>query len=209
MKKLLAALFLLASFSVTAEPKMGVEYEQTVQQLPTSNPAKIEVMEIFWYGCLHCHDFDPLLNAWVKKLPADVTFVRMPGLPQAMWAPMAKTFYAMEALGLGEKYHTALFDAIHKQKNLNPTDEAAAIAWLTRVSGMDKKKVEDTFKSFSVSTKVNRAAQIFRASGATGVPSLMVDGKYITSSTMTGGFDQALKATNYLIAKARAEKKSN
>ena len=208
MKKLLAALFLLASFSVNAEPKLGTEYDQTIQQLPSSNPAKIEVMEIFWYGCPHCNDFDPLLNAWVKKLPVDVAFVRMPGLPQPQWAPMAKTFYAMEALGLGEKYHTALFDAIHKQKNLNPTDENAAIAWLTKLSGMEKKKVEDTFKSFSVSTKINRAAQIFRASGATGVPSLVIDGKYITSSTMTGGFDQALKAADYLIIKARAEKKS-
>ena len=91
MKKLLAALFLLASFNVMAEPQMGTEYDQTVQQLPTNNPAKIEVMEIFWYGCGHCNDFDPILNAWVKKLPADVTFVRVPGLPHPQWADRKST----------------------------------------------------------------------------------------------------------------------
>ncbi len=208
MKKLLASLLLLASFNLMAEPQLGSDYEQTVQLLPTANPAKVEVMEIFWYGCGHCNDFDPMLNAWVKKLPADVAFVRVPGLPDPRWAPMAKTFYVMETFGLGEKYHTALFDAIHKQKILNPTDEAAAASWLTKISGLDKKKVDEAYKSFGISTKTNRAAQIFRASGATGVPSLVIDGKYITSSTMTGSYDNALKATDFLVSKARAEKKS-
>ena len=208
MKKLLASLFLLASFNLMAEPQLGKDYEQTTQPLTTTNPAKVEVMEIFWYGCSHCHDFEPLLNPWVKKLPADVAFVRLPGLPNTSWAPMAKTFYVMESFNLGEKYHTALFDAIHKQKALNPTDEVAAANWLTKISGLDKKKVDEAYKSFAVNMKLNRAAQIFRSSGATGVPSLMIDGKYITSSTMTGSYENALKTADFLVAKARAEKKS-
>ena len=119
---------------------------------------------------------------------------------------MAKAFYAMETLGVAEKLHTPLFDAINKSKTLNPTDEKAAIIWVTAQSGMDKLKVEQAFKSFTINTSLNRAAQIFRASGATGVPSLVIDGKYITSSTMAGGNEQALKAADYIIGNVRAEK---
>jgi len=149
---------------------------------------------------------DPILNAWVKKLPADVVFKRVPGLPQPAWAPMAKAFYAMDDLKLSDKLHTALFDAIHKEKVLNPTDEVATIDWMTKKSGLDKKKVEEAFKSFSMNNKLNRAAQVFRASGATGVPSFIIDGQFITSSTMAGGNEQALKTADFIIANIRADK---
>lgn len=207
MKKLLSALMLLASFNVlAADPQMGKDFDKTAQAMPTDTPSKIEVTEIFWYGCIHCYHMDPILNAWVKKLPADVVFKRVPGLPQPAWAPMAKAFYAMEDLKLSDKLHTALFDAIHKEKTLNPTDEVAAIDWMTKKSGLDKKKVEEAFKSFSMNNKLNRAAQFFRASGATGVPSLIIDGQFITSSTMAGGNEQALKTTDFIIANIRADK---
>lgn len=197
---------LLASFSVLADPQIGKDFDKTAQAMPTDTPNKIEVTEIFWYGCIHCYHMDPMLNAWVKKLPSDVVFKRMPGLPQPAWAPMAKAFYAMDDLKLSDKLHTALFDAIHKEKVLNPTDEAATIDWMTKKSGLDKQKIEDAFKSFSMNNKLNRAAQIFRASGATGVPSFIIDGQYITSSTMAGGNEQALKTVEYIIGNIRADK---
>ncbi len=207
MKKLLSALMLLASFNVlAADPQMGKDFDKTAQAMPTDTPNKIEVTEIFWYGCIHCYHMDPILNAWVKKLPADVVFKRVPGLPQPAWAPMAKAFYAMDDLKLSDKLHTALFDAIHKEKVLNPTDEVATIDWMTKKSGLDKKKVEEAFKSFSMNNKLNRAAQVFRASGATGVPSFIIDGQFITSSTMAGGNEQALKTADYIIANIRADK---
>lgn len=207
MKKLLSALMLLASFNVlAADPQMGQDFDKTLQVIPTDNPNKIEVTEVFWYGCIHCYQMDPILNAWVKKLPADVTFKRVPGLPQPAWAPMAKAFYAMEDLKLTEKLHTALFDAVNKEKSLNPTDEAAAINWITKKSGLDKSKVEAAFKSFSMNNKLNQASQFFRTSGATGVPSLVINGQFITSSTMTGGNIQALKVADYIIANIRADK---
>jgi protein dithiol oxidoreductase (disulfide-forming) len=212
MKKFLALLSLVLSTSfistaVFAEaPKMGEEFDAVAQNITTDNPAKIEVLEIFWYGCPHCYHMEPALNAWVKKLPADVVFKRMPGLPNASWAPMARTFYAMEALGVLEKLHTPLFDAVHKSKTLNPADEKAAIAWVTQQSGLDKTKVELAFKSFSINANLNRAAQTFKASGATGVPSLVIDGKYITSSTMAGGNEQALKVADYIIGNVRTDK---
>ncbi len=207
MKKLLSALLFLASFQVlAADPQIGREFDKTLQVIPTDNPSKIEVTEVFWYGCIHCYQMDPLLNDWVKKLPSDVTFKRMPGLPQPTWAPMAKAFYAMEDLKLTDKLHTALFDAVNKEKSLNPTNEAAAIDWITKKSGLDKAKVEASFKSFSMNSKLNQAAQYFRATGATGVPSLIIDGKFITSSTMAGSNPAALKTADYIINNLRADK---
>ena len=203
---LLSFTSLTMSAAFADSPKVGTEFEAVAQAISTENAAKIEVMEIFWYGCPHCYHMEEPLNAWVKKLPKDVYFKRMPGLPNASWAPMAKAFYAMEALGVGEKLHAALFDAVHKTKTLNPTDQAAAIAWVTAQSGLDKLKVEQAFKSFSVNTNLTRAAQIFRASGATGVPTLVIDGKYITSATQAGGNEQALKVADYIIGNVRTDK---
>lgn len=207
MKKLLIALMLLLSFNVfAAAPQMGQEFDKTAEVINTDNPSKIEVTEIFWYGCIHCYHMDPILNSWVKKLPGDVTFKRLPGLPNPSWAPMAKAFYAMEDLKLSDKLHTALFDAVNKEKSLDPTNEAAAIDWMTKKSGLDKAKVEAAFKSFSMNNKLNQAANFFRASGATGVPSFVVNGQFITSSTMAGGNEQALKTVDYIVGNIRADK---
>lgn len=206
MKSLLAALMMLFAVSACAEPQAGFEYMQTQQAIPTENAAKVEVVELFWYGCPHCHQFEPQLAAWVKKLPADVEFRRIPGIARPDWAAGAKAYYAMESLGILEKLHGAFFDAIHKQRSVKPNDEAGMIDWITKQSGMDRKKVDEAFKSFSVNTKMMRAMQVFRASGATGVPALIVDGKYLTSSTIAGGNEEALKVTDFLIGKARAEK---
>lgn len=210
MKKIV--LFLLCSvvfFIAPAQaeaPQSGSQFDYVAQEIQTDQPAKIEVMEIFWYGCPHCYHMEPALEAWVKKLPADVYFKRLPGLPNPSWAPMAKAFFAMQSLGLGEKLHSQLFDAIHKSKTLRPTDEAAAIEWVTKASGLDKVKVEQAFGSFTTNTQLNRAMQVFRASGATGVPSLIIDGKYITSSTMAGGNEQALQTADYIIQNVRKDK---
>ncbi|HEU4709806.1 MAG TPA: thiol:disulfide interchange protein DsbA/DsbL [Methylophilaceae bacterium] len=209
MKKILTALLLLAATHVmAADPQIGNEFKQTVQAIPTDNPGKIEVMEIFWYGCPHCYHLEPSLEAWVKKLPQDVYFKRVPGVPREDWAPMAKAYYTLEALGLVDKLHGALFDAIHKQRVLNPTSEKGAIDWITKQSGLDRKKVAETYNSFSVNTKVVRAMQIFRASGATGVPSLVIDGKYLTSSTMAGGNQEALNVADYIINHVRQDRAS-
>lgn len=206
-KKGLAILMLsLSTFAFAEAPKVGDQFDAVAQAISTDNVAKIEVMEIFWYGCSHCYSMEAPLSAWVKKLPSDVYFKRVPGLPNPSWAPMAKAFYAMETLGVGEKLHTKLFEAIHKTKSLNPTDEKATIEWVTAQSGLDKSKVEGAFKSFTINTSLNRAAIIFRNSGATGVPSLVIDGKYITSSTMAGGNEQALKTADYIIENVRADK---
>jgi len=212
MKKFLVSMMLilgatsLSTVAIADAPKVGTDFDAVTQPISTDNAGKIEVMEIFWYGCPHCYHMEPVLNAWVKKLPADVYFKRVPGLPRVEWAPMAKAFYAMETLGISEKLHSALFDAVNKTKTLNPMDEKAAIDWITAQSGLDHLKVEQAFKSFSMNSSLNRAALIFRNSGATGVPSIVIDGKYITSSTMAGSNEQALKVADYIIDNIRKEK---
>ena len=207
MKKIMTAIMLLISTVVMADvPQNGTEFSPTVQVIPTDNPTKIEVTELFWYGCPHCYALEPQLAAWIKTLPKDVTFKRVPGLPRPDWAPMAKAYYVMESLGLTEKLHSKLFDALHKQKAFLPNDEHATIDWITKESGLDRKKVETEFNSFSLNTKLNQAAQIFRASGATGVPSFIIDGKYITSVTMAGGNQEVFNVANYIIENIRKDK---
>ena len=203
MLKKIAFLVLLCFVSL-ANAEGG--YETLAPAQPVQNPDKIEVIEFFWYGCPHCYALEPQLAAWVKKLPKDVEFKRVPAIARPDWAPAAKAYYALEALGQTEKLHGALFEAIHKQRTVRPDDEAALADWITKQSGLDKKKVDEAFKSFSVGTKMNRAAQIFRASGATGVPTLIVDGKVWTSSTLAGGNEETLKVADYLIEKTRAAK---
>lgn len=196
----------LSSAVALADPQAGEQFDQVAQPITTDQPSKIEVMELFWYGCPHCYHMEHPLDAWVKKLPADVYFKRMPALPNASWAPMAKTFFAMQELGVFDKLHSQLFDAIHKSKSLSPTDEAAAIDWVTKQGGLDKIKVEKAFKSFAVNMQMNKAMQIFRASGATGVPALVIDGKYMTGSSMAGGNDAALQTADYIIQNVRKDR---
>lgn len=206
MKSLIAAFMMLLASTAGAEPQSGVDFVQTQQAIPTDNPAKIEVIELFWYGCPHCYQLEPTLAAWVAKLPKDVEFKRVPGIARAEWAPGARAYYTLELLGLTNKLHPAMFEAIHKQKTLKPHDEAALVEWITRQSGLDRKKVDEAYKSFSVNTKVMRAAQVFRASGATGVPALIVDGRFLTSSTLAGGNAEAIQVADYIIAGVRQEK---
>lgn len=210
MKKLFLSLMVLAGLSAQVAqaetPQLGTQFDQVAQQITTDQPTKIEVMEIFWYGCPHCYHMEQPLEAWVKKQPADVYFKRVPGLPNPSWAPMAKAFYVMQELGVSDKLHSQLFDAIHKSKTLSPTDESATIDWIAKQGGLDKIKVEKAFKSFALNMQLNKAMQIFRASGATGVPSLIIDGKYITGSSMAGGNDAALQTADYIIQNVRKEK---
>lgn len=206
MKTLIAACLMMFAAIAGAEPQAGFEYKTTPQAIPTENAARIEVTELFWYGCPHCHQLEPQLAAWVKKLPADVDFRRVPAVPRPDWMPAAKAYYAMEILGVVEKLHAPFFEAIHKQKSVSPADETGIIDWITKQSGQDRKKVEEAFRSFSVNTKLKRSAQLFSASGATGVPALIIDGKYLTSGTMAGGNTEVLRVADYLVERARAEK---
>jgi thiol:disulfide interchange protein DsbA len=189
-----------------ADFKEGKDYVLLTQTQPTDAKGKVEVTEFFWYGCPHCHEFEPTLNTWLKTLPKDVAFRRVPA-DFGRWTGGAKLFYALEALGEAERLHKELFDAIHGNERLNFNNETAVADWLAK-KGIDRKKFTDAYNSFSVQSSVSRAQQLTRSHALSGVPTVIIGGKYATNNTMTGSFDVLPGVMNQLIAKVRAEQGS-
>ena len=131
-RTLITALALSAapvSLALRAQPRADAGYSTLVNPLPIENPAKIEIVEFFWYGCIHCYNLEPALEAWVPKLPLDAYFRRIPAIFNERWALDAMTFYAFEALGVLQKLSRPFFDAIHKDR-LKTDNPAALNAWL-------------------------------------------------------------------------------
>lgn len=204
MKKLLfICLIAISTLAGAVDPQLNVNFKPTREKIDTTDNSKIEVVEMFWYGCIHCFQFEPHINKWKKDLPKDIIFKRIPAVPRKDWLPMARAFYAMESLNVLDGLHEKLFNAIHTDKTLNPTDESAAIKWIATNAKLDTKKVEAAFKSFSMEAKLKKANQMFRSAGATGVPTLIINGSYLTSSTMAGGGQNAIDITNFIIENIR------
>ena len=207
MRKFILLLTLFFSTVVFAvEPKFNVNFKQTKKEIESSSPGKIEVLELFWYGCIHCYSMDPYLEKWADKLPEYVVFKRIPAIPRKNWSPGAKAYYALETLDLDHKLHEKLFEAIHKEKTLNPVDEKNLIKWIATNGKLDTAEVNSAFNSFSMNAKLSRSFKMFKSAGATGVPSIIIDGRYLTSSTMAGGEQNTIDLMNYIIDNIRKEK---
>jgi len=166
-------------------------YSVLSNPLPVEHPGKIEMAEFFWYGCPHCYTLEPLIEAWIPKLPADAYFRRIPAVFNERWALDATIFYAFEALGVLPKVHRPFFDAIHRDR-LRTDNPEALHQWLGR-NGVDPKKFDEAMKSFGVQSKLKRAAQFSAASKIDGTPALMVQGLY-TISTEQGGSREGMLA---------------
>ena len=205
-KLILIILIAFSTLAIAVQPQPGVNFKPTKEIIPTESKNKIEVVELFWYGCVHCYNMDPYLDKWADNLPKDVTFKRVPAIPRKDWVESAKAFYALESLGLINKLHEKLFDAIHKEKQFKHNDTKALINWITNTGKLDKKNVEAAFNSFSMKSKLSRSFKIFKAAGATGVPTMIIDGKYFTSSTMAGGEQNAIDIMNFIIKNVRKDK---
>lgn len=203
----LAAAFILAWFSLAANAELqpGKDYKLVSPPQSVETGKKIEVLEVFYYGCSHCFDLEPVIVPWIKRLPRDVAFRRMPAAIRDSWVPLAKAFYAAEALNAVDKLHADMFNDIHVQ-DLNLGDEAVLFDWVAK-HGVDRKRFSDAYASFAVQSKVQRAMQMTRAYGVTGVPSVVVDGKYLTSPAMVGSLEGLLPVLDQLIAKARRERR--
>jgi thiol:disulfide interchange protein DsbA len=174
----------------------------TVLRVPqdVSTPGKIEVVEVFLYTCPHCYAFEPTVTAWRKKLPADVAFVRVPASFGPTGELLAKTYYTEEALGVLDKMHPVIFDAIHKlRRPLNTEDDMAK---LFAENGIKESDFRGTFESFMIDSKVRRAQQLEVAYGVTGVPAMAVNGKYGVAITSSGP-EGMLKTVDQLIASER------
>jgi thiol:disulfide interchange protein DsbA len=180
----------------------GTHYDLIVPAVRTTDPGKIEVVEFFWYGCSHCYNFEPLMGQWKKSQAEDVDFRGSP----AMWnKPMelhAKMYYAAEALGVLDKMHPVLFQAMNvDKKRLGSDDEVAAIFTANGVSEEDFTKA---LNSFGVSSQVRQALSRAKAAKITGTPEIMVNGKYRISTRKAGSQLNMLKVVDYLIEKERA-----
>jgi thiol:disulfide interchange protein DsbA len=180
---LLAAAMLAAPLH--AQPVADREYKLISPPQKTDSGKQIEVVEFFSYACPHCADFEPFLQDWVKRRPKDVAFRSVPLVFRDSWKPLAKLFYSLEAMGVLERYHQRVFDAIHKQNQTLFTDQAV-IDWAVK-QGLDKAKFEQTYNSFGVDAKVQRAMAMGRAYGVQFTPAMAVAGKYWTGPSMAQG----------------------
>lgn len=200
---LLGAALLLSAAAAAAAPQEGQHYQELPFPQPVETGDKIEVREFFWYGCPHCYALEPALTAWLKRLPAGVQFVRTPGVAPH-WLVHARAYYAFESLGAVEKVHAAFFEAYHRhnRKLDNPQD----LAHFAAEHGVDREAFLRAFDSFGVRVKLERAKQLNMAFGIHSVPTLVVDGKYLTSPKLAGGEREALAVVDYLIERARRER---
>jgi thiol:disulfide interchange protein DsbA len=196
-----AAALWLAAASGTALAQRP-QYTLLNPPQPTDS-GKIEVIEFFWYACPHCYHLEPSVAAWQKTAPKDVVFKRVPATT-AGWASLATVYYTLEAMGVLDQYHAKVFDAIHKQ-NINLANTGLRDAWLAK-QGIDVAKYHDVEKSFSVTTKMQRAKQMTASYKIDSVPQLVVDGKYVVSAESAGGQERMFQAVDQAIAVARKEK---
>lgn len=183
----------------------GVSYTKLNTPVATKSGDKIEVVEFFWYGCPHCFRFEPTIKKWKKTLPKNVHFVRVPSPINPSWMPHTKTYYALEMMGEGEKYHDALFNAIHvKREKLY--DQAALTKFLVK-QGVDEKAFNNTIKSFAVEMRARQAMQMSKGFNLNGVPMLAVNGKYTVSASQAGGYQGMVDTADHLINKEANSKK--
>lgn len=180
----IASAFLGLAFAAAglAGPTPDVEYK-LINPPQLSAGKGVEVFEFFNYACSHCYDFEPQLKLWLKTRPKDVEFRYVPAVFNERMLPLAKTYYALEELGLLDKMHEKVYEAIH-QKGVNLTDRAVMIKWIGE-QGVDARKFETTYDSFSVDSKAQRAGQLTRGYRITATPYVAVAGKYLTAPSLT------------------------
>jgi len=187
-----------------AAPKAGKDFIALGRPVPSDvPPGKIEVVEFFSYNCPHCAEFEPMLDTWLTKLPPDVVFRRIP-VPFVGNDTEAKArlYYTLEAMGKVDEFEPKIFLAIHKERQ-NLTGDAAILAWSEKQPGLDAKKFAELFKSFSVTGKAKRAAQLTTDYQVAGVPAMAVAGRWYVDGETAGSMPNALRVVDYLITQAR------
>ncbi len=182
----------------------GVHYFELSEPQPVQTGDKIEVLELFWYGCPHCYDLEPVMEKWLKNKPKNVGYVRLPAVLRDSWAFHAQVFYTFEALDLLGTLHQAFFDEIHKRKNR--VRNLAELTPFLETHGVAKQTFLDAFNSFAVDSKMRHASMMSRRYQATGVPTIVVAGKYRLTVSSAGGHSQLLELVNFLVSKAAGER---
>lgn len=200
--------FMLSLSACAQEPSNqyaeGKHY--TVLDIPvrTADPSKIEVTEVFSYQCSHCFQFEPMLEAWKKKQLADVNLVQSHAMWSPQMEPMIRGYYTSIALKVKDKSHMAVFNALHlENKQLNTAEQWADFF---TAYGIDKAKAISTYNSFGVTSQIKQAEARARGYKVTGTPEMVVEGKYLVNSRLTGGHQEMLNVVDFLVAKVRAER---
>lgn len=181
-------------------PQEGRDFKRVETPVPVPD-GKLEVVEFFGYWCPHCNAFEPALEAWVKKLPAGVTFRRIPVAFSPGQEPLQKLYYALESLGQVEAMHRKVFAALHVERKRLNTD-AEILEW-AKTAGADAAKLGDAMKSFGVATKLRQSKQLADGYRIDGVPLLGIQGRYMTSPSIAGSPERALAVADALIAQSK------
>ena len=186
----------------------GINYDQLAQPLPTKAPGKVEVLEVFWYGCPHCNRFQPYLHDWLQRMDSDVVyFERIPAPLNGTWEIHARNYYTAEALNVIEQSHYALFEAIHSERQ--PLFSKARLADFYSNYGIEESQYEQVFDSFGVSTKINAAKNTMAKWQVSGVPMLLINGKYKVNGQLAGSEANMIRVMELLIEREQLLLPSN
>lgn len=200
------ALLSLSGFVAAQGQKIeeGFDYRILPIAQPVETKGKVEVIEFFWYGCPHCYDFEPELSSWVKRQPKDVVFKRVPVAFRDDFMPHSQLFYALEAMGKGDALNEKVMYAMHKE-NKRLLTESEIADWVAS-QGIDRNTFLATYRSFAVISKARAAKQMAEAYRIDGVPTIVMQGKYVTSPSIAGTKAKAILVMDYLEEKIRKNK---
>ncbi len=181
----------------------GSDYLAISPAVKTSDPDKVVVTEVFWYGCPHCFRFEPAVQRWAAALPEGVVFEQMPSALNPRWTEHARAYYAFKYMNVLDQVHKAFFDAIHiERKRLNSVD---TIAEFVADQGLDEKVFRDTYFSFPVETQIRKNIQIEKRYGIKGVPAVVVNGKYLVTASLAGSNQRMIEIIDFLVAREMAQ----
>ncbi|OMH39600.1 hypothetical protein BGP75_03055 [Motiliproteus sp. MSK22-1] len=193
----------MAVAAQAAEYEEGVHYTRLAKQVRTQDPSKVEVVEMFGYWCPHCNNFERYLEPWKKKLGDQAYFKHIPVVFRPNQTEFAKAYYIAKALGVEDKTHSGLFSLIHRQRQWINNKEQLGEFFANY--GVDEASFNKVYNSFSINSQLSSGNKKASAYQITGVPSLVVNGKYLVSAESAGSQRNMLKVVDYLIAKERAE----
>jgi thiol:disulfide interchange protein DsbA len=196
--------FGLVAGTAHAQLQAGKEYSLLNPPQPSEGGGKVEVLEFFWYGCGHCYKLEPFIEAWIKKMPADVVFKRVPAIPNEAWGQLGVVYYTLEAMGQLGTMHKKVFDAIHAD-NVILSNRKVRDEWLAK-NGVDVVKFGEVERSFAVQSKLSRARQLTGSYKVDSVPMIVVAGKYVTSAAAAAGSERVMTVVDGLVAMARKDK---
>ena len=201
-------LFLIFATGACADDSFAGAYKEIRPAQPTHSGKKIEVVEIFWYGCPHCYEFEPYLQNWLSTKPDDVVFRRLPGILGPSWTPHARAFFTAKKMGILDKIHEPLFRAIHKEGRRIYNDEQLK-DFIVGLTGVNADQFSRIYDSKEIDIKMRQALISEQKYQITGVPAVVVNGKYLTNGTMAKSYENLIKVINHLVGVERQKLAKN